>query len=258
MFPSINIGPAVLPVPALTIILAIYVGLEIAERHANRYRVHPETLYNLAFNALVAGVVGARISFILQNLPAFTENPRSIISINFGLFDPTGGAVIALVVAFFYAQKKQLPIWSVLDALTPTFAIYMIGLAFANLAGGTAYGAETTLPWALDLWGAQRHPAQIYELLGASLILWLLWPTRQLKDENPGVAFMQFVVYTALARLFFEGFRGNSLVLFANIRAAQVGAWLVLAIGMYYLNERYHIIKEYKKKNLAKKQAKKN
>lgn len=256
MFPSYNIGSIVLPIPALTIILGIYIGLEVSERQAKRHNIHPETLYNLAFIGLIFGVIGARLSYILQNISAFADSPSSLISINFGLFDPVGGVVIGAAAAAFYAQKKNLSLWSTLDALTPALAVYMIALAISNLAAGTAYGAESALPWAIELWGADRHPVQIYEILGAALILWLLWPARQSEDEIPGTAFMQFVVYSALARLFFEGFRGNSLVTIADLRVAQIGAWLVLAVGLYYLNQRHHAIKEYKKKKLAKKKGK--
>jgi phosphatidylglycerol:prolipoprotein diacylglycerol transferase len=109
----------------------------------------------------------------------------------------------------------------------------MLAFPLANLASGSAYGAETSLPWAIELWGAMRHPVQIYEAVGAGLILWYLWPARQPEATTPGLLFIQFVGLSALARLFFEAFRGGSLVAFGGLRAAQVAAWLVLAAALW-------------------------
>jgi phosphatidylglycerol:prolipoprotein diacylglycerol transferase len=109
----------------------------------------------------------------------------------------------------------------------------MLVLPLANLASGNGFGAETSLPWGIELWGAMRHPVQIYEAIGAGLVLWYLWPTRQPENAIPGLVFVQFVGLSAVARLFFEAFHGGSLVAFGGLRAAQVVAWLVLAAALW-------------------------
>jgi phosphatidylglycerol:prolipoprotein diacylglycerol transferase len=233
MLPVLNFLGLAIPVPAFTLLIGVWAGLSLAEKHAQRHKLSAEDLYNLAFNALIAGIIGARLIFPLRNVNAFLANPGSLISLNFGLFDPFGGLVVGLLAAFIYGQRKNMPFWPTLDALTPAFAIFMLAFPLANLASGNAFGAETSQPWAIELWGAMRHPVQVYEALGAGLILWYLWPTRQSHETLPGLTFVQFAGLSALARLFFEAFRGNSLVVFSGLRAAQVAAWLVLAAALW-------------------------
>ncbi len=52
----------------------------------------------------------------------------------------------------------------------------MLAVPLANLASGDAFGAPSSLPWAIELWGAARHPVQIYEAVAAGLILWVCRP----------------------------------------------------------------------------------
>jgi len=63
-----------------------------------------------------------------------------------------------------------LPLWPALDALTPGLAAVMIAIGLAHIASGDAFGSPADLPWAIQLWGARRHPTQIYETLAAALI----------------------------------------------------------------------------------------
>lgn len=233
MFPYLNLFGLALPVPPLTILAGIYIGSALAEKHAGRHKVNPDHLYNLVFIALVAGVLGARLAYVARYPAAFIENPRSLISPNFGLFDPLGGALAAVVVALAFGQRKAMKLWPTLDALTPAFAILMLAAAAANFASGEAFGAPSTLPWAVELWGAQRHPSQLYEALAAGVILYLLWPARQPKKTIPGTTIIQFAAYSAAARLVLEAFRGSSALTFFNLRSAQVNAWLIMAAAFW-------------------------
>ena len=117
-----------------------------------------------------------------------------------------------------------------------------IFLALAHLASGAAFGAETSLPWALELWGAKRHPSQIYEALAAALILLVCWPGRKTWRQNPaGIYFLSFVALSAAARLFLEAFRGDSLTWLWGLRTNQIIAWLVLALSLWGIAVRRNI-----------------
>ncbi len=233
MLPFLNLFGLALPMAPFIILLGIWFGLSLTEKHAHRHKLNPDILYNLAFAGLIAGVLGARLSYVVQFPAAFISDPSSLISINFGLFDPIGGAVVGLLVAFIYGQRKKLPLWQTIDAFTPLFTILMVAIPLANLASGSAFGSESKLPWAIELWGASRHPVQIYEAIGAILILWFFWPSKISVKRTSGAIFLQFIVITAFARVFFEVFRGDSLITVYNLRTAQLLAWVIMAIGIW-------------------------
>jgi phosphatidylglycerol:prolipoprotein diacylglycerol transferase len=115
--------------------------------------------------------------------------------------------------------------------LTPLFATLAIGLSLSHLAAGTAFGSPTDLPWAIELWNATRHPAQIYEFVAALLIFGFVWVRKT--DPRPGTLFLAFTALTAASRLFLEAFRGDSILIFGSLRLAQIIAWIVLAAALF-------------------------
>ena len=214
----------------ILVLAALWIGLALAEKRTERHRVSRDALNNLAYYSILAYILGGRALYALANLPAFTRSPLSLFSLNLDLFDSFSGLVTALVVGFVYCQRQKMSVWNTLDALTPFFAILAIGSSLSHLAAGAAFGKPTTLPWGIDLWNANRHPTQIYELLASLLTLSLIW--FQKADSPPGILFLKFAALTAGSRLFLEAFRGDSTLIFGGLRLAQVIAWVVLAAAL--------------------------
>jgi len=210
---------------------ALWIVLTLAEKRSERHGVSKEQLNNLTFYSILAYVIGGRVLFALSNLSAFTPSPLSIFSHNPDLFDPSSGLITMILVGIIYGQRQKLPLWGTLDALTPLFAALAIGLHLSHLAAGTAFGSPTTLPWGIELWNATRHPTQIYELIASIIILGLLWFRKS--DLPAGILFLNFTALTAGARLFLEAFRGDSTLVFGELRLAQILAWIVLAVVLY-------------------------
>jgi phosphatidylglycerol:prolipoprotein diacylglycerol transferase len=233
MLPFLNIFGVALAFPPLLLITGLWLGAYLAEKHAHKHGVQPETIYNLVFVGLVAYILGGRLGFAAQHPSAFIEDPISLLSRNFGLFDPLSGTVVGLIAVVIYGQRKNLKFWPALDALTPALAALMLAVPLANFASGSAYGSPSQVPWAIELWGMPRHPVQLYEAAAAGLILYAVWPGKRSLSSAAGLAFLQFLAYTALARLFFEGFRGSSPVTFLDLRIAQLVAWVILAVVLW-------------------------
>jgi phosphatidylglycerol:prolipoprotein diacylglycerol transferase len=240
MFPVISLGPISFPAPGLLLLIGIWVGLTVAERLAPRYNANPHQLNNLIFVVLVAGVIGARLSYALQNLEAFAQSPLSLFSLNPGSLDPIGGAAVAVISGIVFASRKQLPLWTTLDALTPFFAIIWVAMGLSNLASGKAFGIETQMPWGIYLWGALRHPTQIYQVVAGGVILGLIWPRtsgRNVFIAPPGGTFALFLGSSSVAWLIIEAFRGDSTLLPGGVRLAQVFAWIGLAISLWLVRK---------------------
>jgi len=217
------------PRDLILLVAMIWVGSNIAERGAARFALPQKIFGDLISNALTAFLLAGGFKTISLNVSAPTW--LRIVQFDPSLFDVWLGAAALLLVAFRYFYLNHLPLWQTLDALTPLFAFTAIGNALTHLASGKAYGMETAIAWAIQQWGALRHPTQLYELLASLLILgWLLLPKL---DSPPGMLFLRFTAITAGARLFFEAFRGDSTLVFGGLRLAQVVAWVVLAVALY-------------------------
>jgi phosphatidylglycerol:prolipoprotein diacylglycerol transferase len=234
VFPTLQLGPLAIQVPGLILLLGIWVGLTLSERYAPRRGIAVNTLYNLVFLGLAAGIIGARLSYIIRYPSIFLDNPASIISLNPGLLDLWGGSAMAFIAVMISGQKKNLAIWPTVDTLTPLLAVMAVALGLAHAASGSAFGSETNLPWAIELWGAQRHPTQIYETLVALIVLFIVWPKREIWFTfNPGIYFSFFIAISAAFRLFLEAFRADSVLILGGFRSAQFIAWIALALSLW-------------------------
>lgn len=235
MLPILQLGPLAIQAPGLILLIGLWLSLNLVERAAPRFGLKAAHLYNLVLVSLLGGLIGARLSYVLRYSAAFASNPASIFSLNPALLDSMGGLLTALLTGIVYAQRKKLPFWRTLDALTPGLAGMGVAVGLAHLASGAAFGAPTELPWSINLWGANRHPSQVYEIMAALAILLLTWPGKGLIQpisHQPGVYFLAFVALNAAARLLLETWRGDSYLLAGGVRSGQVAAWLILAASL--------------------------
>jgi len=228
MFPIIHLGPLAIQTPSLILLLAAWLGIWSSERESMRRGLPGGAIANLGTFAALGGLLGARLGYALLNRSSYAADPLSIFSLTPSALEPAAGLGTALIVGVIYGQRRKLPLRGALDALAPGIAVLGIGLALANLASGDGYGAPARLPWSIFLWGVDRHPSEVYELLGALAVLALwYWASRQALP--PGVTFLLVVAASALVRLFLEAFRGDSALLPGGFRLGQVIALLALA-----------------------------
>lgn len=209
---------------------ALWIGLALSEKRAERHGISRDALNNIVYYALFGYIIGGRLLYVMSKYSVFLQSPLSIFSINLDLFDPLAALVVAIMIGVVYGARQKLRLWSALDALTPLLAMIAIGLSLSHLAAGTAFGTPTDLPWGIDLWNTQRHPSQIYELIAALFIFGVIWFRKT--DFPAGSGFLLFAALTAGARLFLEAFRGDSTLIFGGIRIAQVIAWVVLTVSL--------------------------
>ena len=240
MLPVIQIGPLALPAPGLILLIGLWIGLVVSERLAPRFGANSNQVYNLVFVALISSVLGRELSYLVQYFQAFRESPLSLFSLNPGLLDPIGGVAVGLIATLIYGTQKQIPWRPTLDAVTPLLSIMMIAVGLANFASGNAFGSETNLPWGIYLWGAVRHPTQIYQSLAGCIILWIIWPrSSDAKSARrvPGETFWLFLALSSAVWMIIETFRGDSELLSGGLRTNQMIAWIILAISLWGLGK---------------------
>jgi phosphatidylglycerol:prolipoprotein diacylglycerol transferase len=239
MLPFVRLGPLLVQLPGLAVLAGIWIGSDLVEREAVRLRLGASALLNLIINGMIAGLLGARLLFALEHLDAYLVSPLSLFAISGTALDGWGGLLVGLGVAFLYGRAKALPLRPSLDALAPGLAVFMIALSVGDLLSGDGYGLPLDAPWAIYLWGAYRHPTQIYELLLAIGIL-IAWRLTSRKDLSPGALFLRVVGLTSAARLFTEAFHADSAVTLGGFRSAQLAALVILAATLY-LNRRWAV-----------------
>ena len=240
MLPILQVGPLAIQLPGLLLLAGVWVGSALIEGEAPKRGLSGATLGSLVFYGLVAGLLGARLGYALRYWPVYAEDPLGMVSLNPLTLSTADGVAAALLVGVVLARRRRLPLWSTLDAFTPGLAAFAVFAGLADLSSGNAFGAPTSLPWAIELWGAARHPSQVYALLMA-LAVFIAVRRFALGPTFPGFLFLACLAMTAASRLFLEAFRGDSVIVLGSLRAAQLISLVVLGAALLGLNQRARV-----------------
>lgn len=237
MLPIIELGPLSLPVPPLVLLLGFWLASFLAEKQEEKAGGDPSILSKIIWTASIAGLLGARLSFIARNLSAFQGQWISIFSLNPALLDPTGGALIALTAGYFVAVKNHCATKSLLDKLAPFIAVFAPAIYLSNFASGAGFGTITNLPWGIEIWGAHRHPVQLYYLISSLLVLFFV-VIRTRKNNHPaGSKLLLFVVYTSGYLTLFSAFQDPGRALISGLRIPQLIYWGIFSISFFIYNK---------------------
>jgi phosphatidylglycerol:prolipoprotein diacylglycerol transferase len=232
MLPFVRLGPLLVQLPGLALLVGLWVGSDLVEKEAVRLRLNPGAILNTIIYGFIAGLIGARLLYALEHLNAYLASPISLFAISGTALDGWGGLLVGLGVAFLYGRSKAMPFRPSLDALAPGLAAFMIALGLANLLSGDGYGIPLDAPWAIHLWGAFRHPTQIYETL-LSIGVLIAWRLRSRLTTAAGSRFLFVAALSAAVRLFTEAYHADSAVTLGGFRIVQVAALLVVAASLY-------------------------
>lgn len=217
MFPIIEIGPLAVQAAGLILILSIWIGIWITGKFAKSLGTNGEVLENCILLGLLVGIIGARVGFFLQNPEALIAKPLNLFALSPTMLNTSFGLLTGGLTALIIAQRNHLPLWPTLDTLSPLIIFVFIGLHMANLANGDQFGLPTRLSWGITLWGANRHPVQIYGLLlGIGLLVWFFVKTSRLTQTGflkSGLLFFSSITGISLITVFTRAFVEQKLLI---------------------------------------------
>ncbi len=228
-------------------------GLVVACLEGKRRGMAPERIMDAALWAVVAGVAGGRIGYVLANQEYFAENFREAFYIWEGGLAFQGAFLAGLLALFLYSAYHKLPFLALADTAALGLALGQVFGWLGCLMSGCAYGLEThgttsilahlslDLP---DIYGihALRFATQpLASVLSLGIFL-LLWAARrhQLSDStqnnlSSGFAFTVYLLLYASGQLLLEFTRGDEAIYWGPWRVSQ---WIYLteaALALVFL-----------------------
>ena len=237
MFPTLHIGPLALPTAGVIYILGAYAALSVIERAAGMLKQDAARLYNLAGLSLLAGFIGARLTFVLIYWPAFRNDLLGVVwPLNSG-YNLVGGLFVGLVVGVFYGRFHQLKLYPTLDALAPGILVALFAISLADFLGGPGFGELTSMPWGITQFSVRRHPVQIYEILVALLALGSWWYLRHDRLFDGQLFLLSTALYSG-GRLFTDAFRENAWLSANGIHLLQIICLVLMLVSLYALSRR--------------------
>lgn len=171
--------------------------------------------YEMMFAALVGGLVGSRIYYIVQNYAAVKHDLLGSLFSGSGLVW-YGGVIGGALAVLAWGWWRGLLGLGLLDLASIPLALgYAIGRIGCQLSGDGDYGIRSHLPWAMGYPhgtvptppGVTVQPTPIYETLAMGLVAWWLWRNRD--RFAPGLLFAAYLVASGIERLLVEFIRRN-------------------------------------------------
>jgi phosphatidylglycerol:prolipoprotein diacylglycerol transferase len=220
------------------LLLAFIVAIAVTRARTRRLGWDPGEVVDLSLYAIIGGIIGARIGYVVVNLRDFVAVPARVLMIWVDAGLTFYGALIGgALVAWIYGQRRGWRLGQIADAAAPGLALgYAIAMIGALLYG-LNYGRPSHVPWAVTLFGEPRHPTQLY-LMVAALAVFAILLAADRGTQGTGRLFWLFVLLMAVARIVIEVFMDSARVYGAltlaqavNVVAAVVAAAMWLAIG---------------------------
>jgi phosphatidylglycerol---prolipoprotein diacylglyceryl transferase len=239
MYPLISLGPFNLSSSGLLLLIALVVGSPLIERIARRWGEASlaDQAGRLMLPVLIGAALGGRLWYGLFNWDLYGPNPQLFIALRIAEFAWPGALLGGTLAGWLWCRRHGFAAAPLADAFALGLPIVQAIAAFGMLLSGEAFGYPTALPWAIPLFGAMRHPTQLYFVLAALLSAGALFALAR-RNPPPGTLFVAYLALQGLAWLVLEPFRADSLLLPFGLRVAQLlGLGLVLG-GMWWMRGR--------------------
>jgi len=221
-------------------------GIYIAILRAKKTGEQPNHIVDLALWVIVAGIIGARIFYIIFEMSAgeILKNPLIIFAFHKGGLIFYGALVLGIPAGIFYLKWKKLNIWKFADIAVPSIAL---GIAFTRIGcflNGCCFGLQAgpnfpcvvvfpveSIPY--QHYGAvlPLYPTQLISSANA-FILFIILSILFSRRKFDGQVFWTFGVLYSITRFGIEFLRGdNARILFGFLTLSQI-----IGVGFLFLS----------------------
>jgi phosphatidylglycerol:prolipoprotein diacylglycerol transferase len=258
-----EIGPLTIRSYGLMLALAFVVGIWLATRQAKREKVLANTMLDLSLVALITGIIGARILFVLLNLDYYSRHLFESIMFWQGGLVYYGGIILGVFCGILFLKVRKLNIWKVVDICAPSLAIgqaigrigcFLNGCCFGRpVSWGIKFPPRSFASYeqfsqglikSVNEYSLSIHPTQLYSSLNALIIFLILILVRRKKKFNGELFWLYLLLYT-VTRFGIEFLRGDDrgpifFNLFSISQLISVGIF-ILALLIFFILRRKEV-----------------
>ena len=239
----------------ILIALGVVLALWFCMRQRTKYGISEDNLLDGVLWGVPLSVVGARVYYVIFYLSEFRNTDGSldwgrVIAVWDGGLAIYGGVIVAIATCYVLSRVRHFKLGALTDLVVMGLLIGQTVGRWGNFMNREAFGAETTLPWRMQLTTTagtlvEVHPTFLYESLwnvvGLLLIVFIVSKARRFDGENTWFYFLWY----GLGRFWIEGLRTDSLYLFdwtiggQPIRVSQALSLVMVLVSVFMLL--YHI-----------------
>ena len=248
--------------------MIIAVGLAYSEER--RKKLKKDTVMDLCLCIIPAGIVGARLYYVLFELESYLKDPITILYIWRGGLAIYGAVIGGLLAAFIFAKVRKIRFLTLADVIAPGLVLAQAIGRWGNFFNQEAFGLPISngelmwFPFAVYIEGYHTFNGQpcsnpyhmatfFYESVWCLIVFIILWSCRK-KFRHDGDAILSYAALYGLERMFVERLRGDSLYIIkpggaiaAGVRVSEMLSLIVVAAVAAFF-----IIRHFKEKKLGR------
>lgn len=250
----ININPVAfsifgLPIRWYGLIISSGIALAvILSMYTCKWRdVEFDPLLDIVIIAIPAGIIGARIYYVIFNFEMYSSNLFDIFNIRQGGLAIHGGIIFAFITGYILSRVKKMNFLSLADVAGPSFIIAQAIGRWGNFFNQEAHGSVVSSDFishfpkfiqkGMLIDGVYYEPTFLYESIW-NLCVFVVLIILLKKSKKPGIVFFTYLGLYSIGRFIIEGLRTDSLMS-GNIKMAQLVSVIgvVLWIGFLLLSK---------------------
>ncbi len=228
---------------SIFILLGMITAFLIVHKEVKRQNIDEEKFLNLVFYLIVFGIIGARLYYVIFNIPYYIKNPQEIIALWNGGLAIHGGILSGLAVLIYFCKKYKFNFMKILDILVVGLIIAQAIGRWGNFFNQEAYGAATTLMTLKKLHipefiikgmyinGVYYHPTFFYESIWCFLGFLIMLVIRHFNLKKEGLLTSFYLIWYGIERFFIESLRTDSLML-GSLKVAQLVSIIFIILGL--------------------------
>lgn len=227
-----QIGPFAVYSYGLLLVLAFFTATFLAQRKALTLGVNPQIIFDITFAALVAGIIGGRLFYVLTHLNYYINEPLSILKLWEGGLSWFGGLLSGFIVASIYIKRNKLKVVKILDLLAPFLALaHSIG-RIGCLLNGCCYGIESRWGIYFPVHNKILVPTQLYSSL-ALLAIFIILRVIQDRPHKNGEIILSYLIFYSVWRFIIEFWRAEESAVLWGLTRFQLISLVVLIISLF-------------------------
>lgn len=228
---------------SVLILVACFAVLYLAKNEAERFGIPRDYIFNMLFWALIFGIIGARLYYVLFNLEVYLADPMEILKVWHGGLAIHGGLISGLITILLYCKKYKVRTVRILDFITVPLLLGQAIGRWGNFFNQEAHGAATTVIHLKTLFipdfiingmtidGVTYTPTFLYESIVCLIAFVVLLIIRRGKYVKVGTMTASYLLIYGILRFFIEMSRTDALMI-AGFKIAQIVSVIMIIIGL--------------------------
>ena len=234
---------------AVCIVFGIVLSMILCYKSNEKFNIKYDFVFESLMQAIIIGLIGARLYYVLFNLDYYIQSPLNIIKLRDGGLAIYGGLICGALAIINKCKREKVNCLDFFDYIAPFIALAQSIGRWGNFFNQEAYGYETKNIFRMGIntlnGYKEVHPTFLYESICTFIIFVVLRAIQKNRKFKGEICYLYLTFYS-VARLFIENLRTDSLMI-ENVRVSQILSCAIFVVfGIMLLNNyRKYISKNY-------------